>query len=41
VLMQEGDGVADPSGEWADQMYHAYELLTEATQAIDRARLFG
>lgn len=40
VLLQEGDEGASPTGEWADHVYHAYELLTEAQQELDRARLY-
>lgn len=40
VLLQEGDEDARPAGEWADHVYHAYELLTEAVQELDRARLY-
>lgn len=40
VLLQEGDEGAQPIGEWADHVYHAYELLTEAMQELDRARLY-
>ena len=42
VLLQEDAEASVPgSGEWADHMYHAVELLTEAMQEVDRARLFA
>ena len=41
VLLQEGTDGEVPSGEWSDCMYHAYELLTEAMQEIDRAKLYA
>lgn len=42
VLLQEGDeGAGLPPGEWADHLFRAYELLTEALQEVDRARLYA
>ena len=37
VLLEEP---GEPSGEYGDCLYHAVELLTEASQEIERAQLF-
>ena len=37
VLLEEP---GEPSGEYGDCLYHAVELLTEASQEIERAQLY-
>ena len=41
VLLQEEDTDSGFAGSsWSDSMFHACELLTEASQEIERAQLF-